>query len=284
MLSVLIPVEDCEMLPAVLGTGMRFARRYGAYVEGAWLRPDPTAAAFQTDMGAAPVVLPDLERETWEAVAKTRDAFREALAAHGLGGPGPGPELGRPGMPASNFRSDAAAGDADLARYARLFDVAVLGQPDPRAAAPRRSTFETVLFESGRPVLLAPPVAPETIGDTVVVAWNGSTETARTLAFARPLLQDARRIVILSVEGGMVDGPEGTDVVRALRRVGLNAEARHVAGDGDTGRSILRECRTLGADLLIKGAYTQSRLRQMIFGGATSLIIQMAHLPVLMAH
>lgn len=281
MLSVLIPVEDCEMLAPVLGTGMRFARRYGAFVEAAWLRPDPTAAAFQTDMGAAPIVLPDMEREAWEAVAKTREAFREALAAEGLdlGGPMKGP-----GMPASHFRADAAAGDADLARHARLFDVAVLGQPDPRAAAPRRSTFETVLFESGRPVLLAPPVVPETIGDTVVVAWNGSTETARALAFARPLLEDARRIVVLSVEGGMVDGPEGPEVVRALRRVGLKAENRHVAQEGDAGRSILLECRALGADLLIKGAYTQSRLRQMIFGGATSLIIQMAHLPVLMAH
>jgi nucleotide-binding universal stress UspA family protein len=36
--------------------------------------------------------------------------------------------------------------------------------------------------------------------------------------------------------------------------------------------------------LLVKGAYTQSRLRQMIFGGATRHILAHATLPVLMAN
>ena len=35
---------------------------------------------------------------------------------------------------------------------------------------------------------------------------------------------------------------------------------------------------------LVKGAYTSSRLRQVIFGGATSHILAEAQLPVLMAH
>jgi nucleotide-binding universal stress UspA family protein len=38
-----------------------------------------------------------------------------------------------------------------------------------------------------------------------------------------------------------------------------------------------------GADLVLKGAYTQSRIRQMIFGGGTRHIIMEAQLPVLMA-
>ena len=46
----------------------------------------------------------------------------------------------------------------------------------------------------------------------------------------------------------------------------------------------LAEATAVGADLLIKGAYTQSRLRQMIFGGATSHILANAMLPVFMAH
>jgi nucleotide-binding universal stress UspA family protein len=40
----------------------------------------------------------------------------------------------------------------------------------------------------------------------------------------------------------------------------------------------------LGCDLLVKGAYTQSRLRQFIFGGATSHILFNTTIPVLMAH
>ena len=43
-------------------------------------------------------------------------------------------------------------------------------------------------------------------------------------------------------------------------------------------------CQAMGCDLLVKGAYTQSRLRQLIFGGATRHILAHAALPVLMAH
>jgi nucleotide-binding universal stress UspA family protein len=55
-------------------------------------------------------------------------------------------------------------------------------------------------------------------------------------------------------------------------------------GDVSTGEAILREAKNCGADLIVKGAYTQSRLRQMIFGGATSYMLASADLPVVMAN
>jgi nucleotide-binding universal stress UspA family protein len=51
-----------------------------------------------------------------------------------------------------------------------------------------------------------------------------------------------------------------------------------------TGEVILAHAKALGCDLLIKGAYTQSRLRQIIFGGTTRHILSHTELPVLMAH
>jgi nucleotide-binding universal stress UspA family protein len=66
---------------------------------------------------------------------------------------------------------------------------------------------------------------------------------------------------------------------------GIAAETREVATEGrGGGETILAEAAALGADLLVKGAYTHSRLRQMIFGGATSKILAEAELPVFMAH
>ena len=47
---------------------------------------------------------------------------------------------------------------------------------------------------------------------------------------------------------------------------------------------ILAAAKAEGCDLLVKGAFTQSRLRQMIFGGATSNILAKTTLPVFMAH
>jgi nucleotide-binding universal stress UspA family protein len=118
-----------------------------------------------------------------------------------------------------------------------------------------------------------------------VVSWNASTETARAVAFAMPFLRRAERVVVLAVEGVMVPGPTATEAARHLQLNGIAAETHEAATKGrGGGETILAEAAELGADLLVKGAYTNSRLRQMIFGGATSKILAEAELPVFMAH
>ena len=62
------------------------------------------------------------------------------------------------------------------------------------------------------------------------------------------------------------------------------ADRTHEDERRSPGAAILAQARELGADLLVKGAYTQSRIRQMIFGGPTQHILERADVPVLMAH
>ena len=151
--------------------------------------------------------------------------------------------------------------------------------------APDVPTELEIDFESGRPVIIAAPQAPETLGRNVVIAWNRATETARTVAVAMPLLKHAERVTVLTVEGGTVPGPSGVQVAEHLVRNGIHANAITVGQDGClVGEAILAEAGVIGADLLIKGAYTRTRLRQMIFGGATRHILSHATIPVLMAH
>ena len=119
----------------------------------------------------------------------------------------------------------------------------------------------------------------------MLIAWNGSTETARAIGFAMPILKRARQVSVLSVEGAGVPGPTSEEVVDYLRRNGVAADALAVSrGTWSVGEAILAKAAELGCDLLIKGAFTQSRLRQMMFGGATRHIIGEAELPVFMAH
>ena len=86
------------------------------------------------------------------------------------------------------------------------------------------------------------------------------------------------------------DGMKGAiaraeEMAAALNREGLSAQGRTLAaGRRTVGEIFLTEAEAIGCDLLVKGAYTQSRLRQMIFGGATSHILAHAAMPVLMAH
>jgi nucleotide-binding universal stress UspA family protein len=180
---------------------------------------------------------------------------------------------------------DLPPGDEAVAQRARLYDLIVAGRAAPGAAVPRVSTLEALIFESGRPILIAPPAAPAALGEAIVIAWNGSTESARAVAQAMPFLTQAGKIYVLAVEGGSVPGPNAGELAEHLVRNGLPAEATGVRSEGRSiGETILAESASLGADLVVKGAYTHSRLRQMIFGGATSHILAGADLPVLMAH
>jgi nucleotide-binding universal stress UspA family protein len=100
-----------------------------------------------------------------------------------------------------------------------------------------------------------------------------------------PLLKRARRVVVLELEDWGVPGPSGSELARSLRMHDVPAEAITVPDPADkAGEAILKEAASLGCDLLVKGAYTQSRLRQMFFGGATSHILSSTTIPVLMAH
>jgi len=162
----------------------------------------------------------------------------------------------------------------------------VMNRRDAKSGPMHDGAIDSGLFESGRPILLSPPSPPHKIATNILIAWNCSTEQARAIAFAMPLLHRADRVTVLTVVGGTgVPGPSAEQLIRYLQRNGIVAEPMRVELDGkSTGEAILAAAESLGCDLLIKGAYTQSRLRQMIFGGATQHIMAKANIPVLLAN
>ena len=186
-----------------------------------------------------------------------------------------------------SWNENEASGIGLFGQRGRVFDLIVVGRPTPGALTPAMNTLETVLFESGRPVLIAPPTITPKIINHIAIAWNGSTETARTIAFAMPLIKNAKHISVLNIEGAMVPGPTAVEVANSLTRQDITVDIINREGKrspSDAGALMLNETENIGADLLIKGGYTQSRLRQMIFGGATNHILNEAKMPVLMAH
>ena len=113
-----------------------------------------------------------------------------------------------------------------------------------------------------------------------------TTTLARATALAMPLLQRADQVTVLTIAGGTgVPGPSAEQLLEYMKCNGIAAAPLTVELDGrSTGEAILATARSLGCDLLIKGAYTKSRLRQLIFGGATRHVLEEAALPVLLAH
>jgi len=175
--------------------------------------------------------------------------------------------------------------DHETARHARLFDLTIIGRPDKGRGNLRISFAETLLFESGRPILLAPPEVPISLGETVIIAWNQSMKTARATAYAMPFLKRAKKVYITTIGVHDEDGPSAEQLGSKLALHGIFPEIVHKMGKNRAaGLAYLEDAAALGCDLMIKGAYTQSWLREIISGGATGHILTNAKMPVLMAN
>jgi nucleotide-binding universal stress UspA family protein len=286
MRTILVNLEISPVLDSALECALLAAKRFGSYVEGLHMRPgqpDIIAAGADGFVAAAPDLVASFEREARERAERARDAFEAFMDRHGL--PHAAAQPAGDGVRA-DWRVEGSSGHAAIGGIGRVFDLIVVGRPLKDAVAPSMAALETALFESGRPLLIAPPTPPQVLGEDIVIAWNCSTETARTVAFVMPFLVRAKRVTVLTVQKGTVPGPSAAELARNLQRHGLAAvDWREVpCTDRTPGETVLRQARELGADLLVKGAYTQSRLRQLIFGGVTSHILAEAELPVLMAH
>ena len=276
MKTILIPTADHDRMPAVLEGAHMVARTFESYMEGVAVRP--VAAAYVTVEPVSGLAIPGADQT--EAARHGREQFEAFMRARGV------PQgTQEPAILSYNWPRAEAVDDGFIGSYGRVFDLIVLGRPGASPQNPRMAPLEAALFESGRPVLIVPEAVPRTLGRNVLIAWNGSTEQAHTNAFAVPLLQLAEKVTVLTVEGGTTPGPSGEDAARHLRRNGIKTTALTVKpGTRATGEVILEHVASLGCDLLVKSAYTHSRLRQMIFGGATRHILANAAVPIFMAH
>jgi nucleotide-binding universal stress UspA family protein len=266
MKTVLVPMENDEAMRSALETALLLARRCNSYIEG-------FALLLKTVPYLGADVLVDVPlptEELGEEAKKARQIFVSFMQEHEV----PQSTKTTEGL-SFGWLNHIANNVNFIGSYSRVFDVTVMKRPD-----------EAGLFESGRPILLAPPSSPKQLATNVMIAWNRSTEQARATALALPLLHKADRITVLTVrEGAEVPGPSAEQLIQYLNRNGIVAELMTVELEGKSrGEAILATASSLNCDLLIKGAYTQSRLRQIIFGGTTRHIMKNAALPVLFAN
>jgi nucleotide-binding universal stress UspA family protein len=277
MKTILIPTEDHDCMPAVFDAARLIASTFDSYMEGFAVRP-----AVGTYVTVEPVSSLAISGAFDEDTAREAQAnFERYMQTHNV----PRAAADAPAVFSWGWPRTEAADDAALGTYGRVFDLIVLGRPGREVENPRMPPLEAALFESGKPALIVPKKSPVSIGRQILLAWNGSTEQAHTNAFAMPLLLRAEHVTVLAIEGHTTDGPTGEQAAQHLRRNGVNATPLTVKESSRSdGEVILEHAASLGCDLLVKCAYTQSRLRQMIFGGATRHILANATLPVLMAH
>jgi nucleotide-binding universal stress UspA family protein len=197
---------------------------------------------------------------------------------------------GRPGEVRRASVQLSAVADT-VARHARYADLTVVGFGVNGDASPQlQEAFDGVLFDSGRPVLVAPARLPASTGfDKVLIAWDGGKQAARAVSDALPILSRAREVAIAVVDPEISDfglGEEpGADVALYLSRHGLKVDVRQIPSGGrSVSEALTLSAREWGADLVVMGGYGRSQWREFLFGGVSRALLDQSEIPLFMAH
>ncbi|WP_343316003.1 universal stress protein [Brucella sp. BE17] len=165
-------------------------------------------------------------------------------------------------------------------------ELLVAGQPDPNDPATNDETADSLVFNASCPVLLVPyaPVLPQTSLDRIVIAFNGKREAARAAFDALPLIELAGRTEIVWVDPPEAEGEDkslaGSDLAESISRHGVEVTVTPLSSNGRYAQDALRDhIIAERADLVVMGAYSHSRLRELVFGGVTRSML--SELPVL---
>ena len=276
--TILVYMNSASRAEAVLGAALRLAAKGDAHVIGLHVIPQVTVPAVVPFEVTGEIM--DVQRKALEdQAAKIAETFAEMTRLH---------------QPACEWRLvrashyDVASIVDDHGRTADLI-VAPQSDPDGDIYMPADVT-EDLLMEAGRPILVVPKRGDiKKIGETIMLAWNNSREAARATFDAMPILKGAKIVKLLTVDPkrdrkGDPDLP-AAEIATTLARHGVKTEAVvSLTGGLSVVDGLTAQIDNHGADLLVMGGYGHSRLREVVFGGATRDMLEKMTVPVLISH
>ncbi len=190
----------------------------------------------------------------------------------------------------TEWRAVETLDPALVSLHARYSDLAIIGQDDPDDRQAVKGIAEEVVMGSGRPVLVVPHAGRfSSVGQNVLIGWDGGREATRAVNDALPLLSADARVTVMALDPAHTaagrTGYPGQDIATHLARHGVQVETTHYVTERmSVGDLLLSRAADLSADLIVMGAYGHARLRQIVFGGTTRHMLHHMTVPVLMSH
>lgn len=285
MRVILVPVADRPECAVALQKSFALARDLDASVLGCHIRPpgDSAQGGPHKPKGA------DAAAETeWQALMRPRGKKNSAPAARNLfarlsQANGFDAHKTPRAKPGALWMEKSGSPSRVIAANGPVSDLLVVSRPDKRDGGIARLFLYAALMTSARPVLVLPQSGDQPIGRRMCIAWNQSTEAARAVSAALPLLQLAQHVTIVTCGAERRPGPKSTQLSNYLKCWGIKAQRVATRGDDDA-RELFTAYRSNKCDLLVMGAYSRNRFSQMVYGGVTEFMLYQASIPVIMLH
>lgn len=286
--SILVPLDGTDAGPATLETGFMAGAMFKAHVNVLHIRPDSLAAAPAAGEAMSGDTVENFPRHLQVYLKRAQGArriFEAACTRHNvrvIEGGAPTEELTASFLDRVGRRHDV------ICRLGRVNDLIVIGHPSrPDDDHVNSLTFDA-LFQTGRPVLVAPRETLKSMGRIIAIAWNGSAQCARAIGDATNFFSQAQKIVVLTAESEHTPKTLVPELVSYLQCHGAPVETRIIGNMGDIhlgGRQLLAAAETEGADLLVMGAKVKrNEIKKMVMGCSTGDVLNMARIPLLMGH
>jgi nucleotide-binding universal stress UspA family protein len=269
MTAILLHADRDRAYPARLALAHDLATALNAHVQACFCLPIYVPSG--TEMLG--VVSADIMTKRVLEIEQEQAAASKAKAEAALG------DLGGRLTWAERMGDDALV----LAELSRFADIIVAGPHDPPGEGPATKTIVGALLSKASAPVIVPSLSKGYRADApVLVGWNGSGEAARAVKAALPLLKLAPVVHVLSIEERHRDSVPGADVARYLAGHGVRVETQTLSTSADPSASLFANAETLGAGLLVIGAYSRPRLFELVFGGVTRDVLAHPPLPVLL--
>jgi nucleotide-binding universal stress UspA family protein len=282
--KILLPLTGTAAGEAALTAALMIANQWKAHVTALHVRVDSRDVAPLAGEGLSGAMIEEMmtatEKESSDRAHAVRSMFEHFVTRHNVV-----VREAHSGLDHATASFAAVTGREEdiVAQQARLADLTVVPHPDAGEDVSSSDALHAVLFDSGRPVMIAPQTHVDSIGRRVCLAWNGTAESAESALSAMPWMKEAEAVRILSADGYQRRGPAAPELAAYLALHGVNADiVMFPSIRNSVGSGLMEAARQFGCDLLSMGAYSHSRLRQLILGGVTRHVLENANIPVMM--
>jgi nucleotide-binding universal stress UspA family protein len=276
--TILAFLPTLERAERVLDVALPIAEAHDAHLTGIHTIPEVTAFYGMVE-GQMPADIIEQQRRMFEDDAdKIRTLFEKRTTTNAA---------------RSEWRSARDTQGDEIQKFINMSMCADLIVTDQAAAGVTgygSDVAARMVLGTARPVLIVPSVGNYSIvGKRPLIAWNGEKEAARAAFDAIPLMMNAELVQILAIDPNTSSQEymiaQGDELAVCLARHGLKMETTTSITAGiSVGDEILNRIADGAHDLLVMGCYGHSRLRELVFGGASRDVLQHMTAPVLMSH